>query len=94
MRANHRAYCLAGLLVLLFLGAGCNRNPRQESAPETGLGMCPVMTGHEAKEEFSVTHEGKTYYFCCNWCVGEFQENPEKYLRGDATPGERRHPER
>ncbi|MFH1519417.1 MAG: YHS domain-containing protein [Candidatus Omnitrophota bacterium] len=46
---------------------------------DEGLGICPVMGG-AALKEYSYIHEGKTYYFCCPMCIGEFKKDPEKYI--------------
>lgn len=27
------------------------------------------------------THDGRTYYFCCDMCRQAFEENPDRYLR-------------
>ncbi|MBU0574356.1 MAG: YHS domain-containing protein [Candidatus Margulisbacteria bacterium] len=26
-------------------------------------------------------YKGKTYYFCCAMCPGEFKKNPDKYVK-------------
>jgi Cu+-exporting ATPase len=26
------------------------------------------------------TYQGETYYFCCNGCTTQFDENPEEYV--------------
>lgn len=43
-----------------------------------------------SKEEFVVEatspkfeYEGKTYYFCCPGCDKKFQQDPQKYLKGE-----------
>jgi YHS domain-containing protein len=43
------------------------------------LGMCPVMGG-KALKEYSYTHEGEVYYFCCPGCIESFKKDPEKYI--------------
>lgn len=42
---------------------------------------CPVSgeTFTVAADSPKVEYEGKTYYFCCEDCVGEFQKDPSKY---------------
>ncbi len=37
------------------------------------------MEVDEAKAVGSSTHQGKTYYFCCEGCKKAFDENPEKH---------------
>ena len=50
--------------------------------------ICPVThmevgkKGAEAKGLVR-TYQGETYYFCCNGCIAQFDENPEKYLPAD-----------
>lgn len=43
---------------------------------------CPVSgeTFTVAADSPKVEYEGKTYYFCCEDCVGDFQKDPAKYL--------------
>ncbi|MFH1798064.1 MAG: YHS domain-containing protein [Candidatus Omnitrophota bacterium] len=42
-------------------------------------GICPVMGGRASKDYFSI-YNGKVYYFCCEGCVEEFNNNPEQYI--------------
>ena len=44
---------------------------------------CPVMgTKMEKDQAYSKTYyDGKPYYFCCGGCPGEFEKNPEKYVK-------------
>ncbi len=44
---------------------------------------CPVMgTKIPVHKAFAQTeYKGKTYYFCCAGCPGEFERNPEKYAK-------------
>jgi YHS domain-containing protein len=39
------------------------------------------ITGHKS------TYRDTEYYFCCNWCKKQFEENPKRYSRlaNDAT---------
>ena len=30
----------------------------------------------------SLVHEGRTYYFCSSHCLQQFQEHPERYVKG------------
>ncbi len=57
---------------------GTEHHHAEISHSEEELGTCPVMGG-AASKDYSYTHEGKTYYFCCPWCIDEFKKNPEKY---------------
>ncbi|HAX61468.1 MAG TPA: YHS domain-containing protein [Elusimicrobia bacterium] len=45
--------------------------------------VCPVLG-----TKFNVSnvtqasdYKGKTYYFCCAECPGEFKKNPDKYAK-------------
>jgi YHS domain-containing protein len=43
-----------------------------------------IVTGDEMVVTASTPHadyKGKTYYFCCADCPGEFLKEPEKYIR-------------
>lgn len=59
--------------------AGHHMENEEQGEADENLGICPVMGG-DASEEYSYSHEGKTYYFCCPMCIGEFKKNPEKYI--------------
>ena len=43
---------------------------------------CPVSgdTFTVAADSPSLVYQGKTYYFCCTDCVGDFKKAPEHYL--------------
>ncbi len=40
---------------------------------------CPVM-GDPINPEVFTEHEGTKVYFCCKECIGEFQNDPAKYV--------------
>lgn len=40
---------------------------------------CPVMGGAINKQLYA-DYDGKRVYFCCGYCDGEFNKNPQKYL--------------
>ena len=44
--------------------------------------VCPVSGEHFTVDASSpkVEYQGKTYFFCCNDCVADFQKNPEKFV--------------
>lgn len=52
----------------------------KKPAPPKGL-TCPVSGEaiKDLKKAPSVRYEGRTIYFCCKKCVGEFKANPAKY---------------
>ena len=43
---------------------------------------CPVSgdTFIVAEDSPHLEYQGKTYYFCCNDCVGDFKKAPRHYL--------------
>lgn len=41
--------------------------------------VCGMMVDESAAAA-SVTHEGRTYYFCGESCRAKFVENPSRYL--------------
>jgi len=52
------------------------------SKPATGTKAACAVTGEEftvSTDTESVTHEGKTYVFCCPDCKPTFEKNPAKY---------------
>lgn len=47
---------------------------------------CPVM-GNPVEDIESAPrseYKGETYYFCCPPCKESFDEDPEKYIHGEA----------
>ena len=40
-----------------------------------------LMIVDEEDAKFTSTHKGGKYYFCCNWCKKQFEENPKRYSR-------------
>lgn len=48
---------------------------------------CPVMGGAIDRSIY-VDYKGKRVYFCCGGCPGQFEKNPEKYLRKLERMGE------
>jgi YHS domain-containing protein len=49
---------------------------------------CPVSgeTFTVAADSPKVEFEGKTYFFCCEDCVADFQKDPAKYVAKSAAP--------
>lgn len=41
-----------------------------------------IVKEDSAKGTFE--YNGKTYYFCSEFCLEEFKKNPEKYLKKEA----------
>ena len=49
---------------------------------------CPVM-GNPINQELYVDHEGKRIYVCCEACISQVKENPEKYIEKLKEMGEK-----
>lgn len=51
------------------------------------------MRGDTVRWQSAATHEGFTYYFCCDGCRGAFERSPEYHLENfrethpDVEPG-------
>jgi Cu+-exporting ATPase len=69
-------------------GDGAQSVARAERDPVCGMTVDPTTAKHQH------THDGRTYYFCCNGCRTKFAADPAKYLapkdhaatRADAPP--------
>ncbi|MBS1853007.1 MAG: heavy metal translocating P-type ATPase [Acidobacteria bacterium] len=59
------------------------------SPTPTPLAIDPVcgMSVNPATARFQGEHAGKSYYFCCNGCLGKFQAEPDKYLKPKPNAG-------
>ncbi len=92
LRAKRVNLLLSVIVLVLgfgFITTGCaeemqdhphgHHKAAEEGAPTEDLGICPVMGG-KASQEYSYEYNGKTYYFCCPGCIGEFKKDPEKYI--------------
>ena len=40
-----------------------------------------LMIVDEDDAKFTSTFKNQKYYFCCNWCKKQFEENPKRYSR-------------
>lgn len=69
-----------GLTLLVALFAVVAVAGPQKPPANSGL-TCPVSNEviKDLKKAPSVQYEGRTIYFCCKKCVGEFKSNPAKY---------------
>lgn len=53
-----------------------------KNAPKVTSSVCPVTNTRIAdvtKAAAKSQYKGKTYYFCCNKCKGQFDKDPAKY---------------
>ena len=78
---------IAAILVLFVAAQGIGiASPAKKVAKKVSKIVyvnCPV-TGEKmdrAKAYSKTVYKGKTYYFCCAMCPGEFKKNPEKYAK-------------
>ncbi|MFQ6093481.1 MAG: YHS domain-containing protein [bacterium] len=39
------------------------------------------MRVNRNKAYISIEYKGETFYLCCPLCQGEFEKNPEKYIK-------------
>ena len=59
-------------------------NVRQPSQNEIGTpATCPVTKeGFKVSKETPVIdYKGKSYFFCCAGCIGDFEKDPEKFAK-------------
>ena len=80
----------AGWTVVYACGGGCGCGARKSEgeqdkenpkAIEVGNEACPVMGGKIVEgRSVKVEHEGKIYNLCCAGCIGEFKNDPKKYI--------------
>ena len=81
---------LAGYSLAYACGGGCGCGARKEEgqrskenskAIEVGNKVCPVMGGKIVERRaVKFEHEGKMYNLCCAGCIGEFKNDPKKYI--------------
>jgi len=87
------------LSLLAFAGCASTKSAEGTSATaaalkkpgEAALGdrtTCPVSgeVFTVASDSPKVEFEGKTYFFCCDDCVADFQKDPAKYVAKFAGP--------
>lgn len=86
MRCVFRTFSIVTALCLTFVlspsladdkpAAAGDKKP---AAPQASAGpLCPV-SGNPIKESVSVDYKGKKVYFCCEKCLGKFNESPDKF---------------
>lgn len=72
------------VIMLVFLaGIAFVKFNQDQANSQKNLVKCPIMgTMIDPAKAYSKTvYKGKTYYFCCDSCPGEFNKNPEKYAK-------------
>ena len=45
--------------------------------------VCGMQVDESTATETAI-HDGQTYYFCCKGCRMDFEDDPAKYVNGDA----------
>jgi YHS domain-containing protein len=83
----------SGIPVVMFLLVTVNSfaGTEAEKTNESELKLqttCPVMGG-EINRDLYVDHEGKRIYVCCEGCIDQVKNNPEKYIDKLESMGQR-----
>ena len=51
------------------------------------MASCPVLgTTMPKSQMIPYEHQGKTYYLCCQECVTQFKQDPEKWIKHPTPP--------
>lgn len=66
-------FVLVALLATTVVAQPKKQEPKGLTCPVSGEAI------KDLKKAPSVQYEGRTIYFCCKKCVGEFKANPAKY---------------
>ena len=65
-------------LAILFAFMMSDGLSAEETASEQTL--CPVMEGRTIDKRFFADYKGTRVYFCCEFCIETFRNDPEKYM--------------
>lgn len=81
MSGTRTGYTAAALAIALTAAFSWSATPAANDtatqlAPQS---TCPVMGGAIDRDLY-VDHDGKRIYVCCQGCVAEVKEDPEKYI--------------
>ncbi|HUI82888.1 MAG TPA: heavy metal translocating P-type ATPase [Candidatus Binatia bacterium] len=71
---------MAGVVQIGAAAMATSPARKAEKDPVCGMSVDP------AKAASTVTHAGRTWYFCCRGCAEKFKAEPEKYLRPSEAP--------
>lgn len=65
----------------IFLAQKGKHNQQNEEQ-ETVMPYDPIchMPVPEEDRTYTTTYQGETYYFCCEGCQKQFENDPEKYV--------------
>jgi YHS domain-containing protein len=70
---------LNSTLAISLILFGCVHGTSGLAKPKPQL-TCPVMGGEINKERYTY-YDGKRINFCCKGCIGEFYQDPAKYVK-------------
>ena len=65
-------------------GADDNAMDKEEQSVDTATDPVCGMRVEIAGAEYTASHQGRDYYFCCAGCQSSFEKNPRQYL-GEAA---------
>jgi YHS domain-containing protein len=71
---------IAGILFAGMALATEEHGNHEMEPTNTQQTLCPVMEGNPIDANIYVDYRGERVFFCCNFCVEEFQKSPEKYI--------------
>jgi YHS domain-containing protein len=73
---------LALTLTAFAAGSPWAADPKPAAAPAATQAQtkCPVLGGNINQNVYA-DYQGKRIYFCCDGCITQFHNNPEKYLK-------------
>ena len=64
-----------------FTFIACGADDAEKKAKDTGAQIeCPVM-GDPVDKDIYTDYNGEKIYFCCEYCIDKFKEDPEKYMK-------------
>lgn len=82
---------VAVLLAILALSAGWAGGEQGAGGPAAKQAATPALkemegttcpvSGLPINKTISYEYKGTIYHFCCPICLGQFKEDPEKYIR-------------
>ena len=72
-----RAVCFLAIMVFVAGLGAVSLAEAQSGNPQKN---CPVLGGPITKDSFA-DYNGKRVYFCCPGCSGDFNKDPEKYMK-------------
>jgi len=80
MKSSVRTLTAVGMICLAGTFVGCQNGEKNgdSATSQPAMGMmndsCPMMPSHAAKESVTVSYKGQTIGFCCEMCVGSWND--------------------